>query len=165
MVATLLAGVSRQLAVPAGLWSSLPANYLYAALPGDFYQQGFYAEHWYVRPRVFPQFFDGQGLHFTETLRLAPPETAAPGPVVLHLAGTPDPAATDLVAVAAAVRAALGPNVPAVLPTDLRLAYAARHEFDQRTGLPVAVELTVSCACRDVYHKEYSLAISPILPV
>lgn len=164
VVATLLAGVGRQLAAPAGLWPSLPANYLYAALPGDFYQQGFDSEHQYARPKAFPQFFDGQALYFTETLRLAPPEAVASGPTVLHLTGTPDPAAPNLAAIAAAVQAALGPEAAAVLPADLRLAYAATHEFDQRTGLPTAVDLTVSCTYRDLYHKEYSLTIASILP-
>ena len=164
VVAALVAGVARQLATPAGLGPSLPANYLYAALPGDFYQQPFDSGHQYARPKGFPQFFDGLALHFTETLRLAPPDAAPPGQALLRLAGTLDPAATDLAAVAARVHAALGPDAPAVLPADLRFAYAATHVFDRNTGLPVAVELAVSCACPDRYHKEYSLTIAPILP-
>ena len=161
VVAALVAGVSRQLARPAGLWPSLPYDYLYAALPGSFYQQPFETTCRYVRPRVFPQFFDGLALHFTETLRLAAP--AAPGPVELAVTGTIDPVATDVAAVAARIRAALGPG-PAVAPEDVRFAYAATHCFARDTDLPTHVRLTVSCAYQEVFYKEYHLVVQALPP-
>lgn len=68
----LVAGVNRQLARPAGLWPSLAYDYLYAALPDDFYQQPFETTHQYVGPKVFPQFFEDLDLHFIESRQLAP---------------------------------------------------------------------------------------------
>jgi len=159
VVAALVTGVGRHLARPAGLWPSLPYNYLYAALPGSFYQQPFETNSQYTRPRAFPQFFDGLALHFTETLRLASPDDLAH--VVLALTGPLDPAATNVAAVAARVEAVLGTPVA---PADLRVAYAATHCFDRRTGLPTRAELTVSCAYQDRYHKEYHLLLTAIPP-
>ena len=111
----------------------MPYDYLYAVLPGSFYQQPFETTCRYVRPRVFPQFFDGLALHFTETLRLAAP--AAAGPAELAVTGTIDPVATDVAAVAARIRAALGPG-PAVAPEDVCFAYAAIHCFAREPTCP-----------------------------
>ena len=160
VVDALVAGIGRQLARPAGLWPSLPSNYLYAALPGSFYGQPFETNQQYTRPKAFAQFFDGQALHFTETLRLAAPDD--PAHVVLELTGTPDLTATDVAAVAARVGAAFGSGHPAVAPEELRFTYFGTHSFEKSTGLPARVELTVSCAYQNLYHKEYHLVINAI---
>lgn len=161
VIEALVAGVRQQLARPAGLWPSLPYNYLYAALPGSFYGQPFESNSQYCRPKVFPQFFDGLALAFTETLRLAQADT--PAQVLLRLTGALAPGPTDLTAVAAHVGAALGPR-HSVAPEELRFAYAATHCFVKSTGLPAHVELTVSCAYQDLYHKEYHLVIQSLQP-
>lgn len=157
LLAGLVADVDRQLAQPEGVWPSLPYNYFYAALLGSFYQQPFEANSRYARPRVFPQFFDGLDLHFTETLRLAPDQDD-PAQALLLLHGVLDPQATAVAAVAERIRVALGSPVP-VEPEEVLVAYHATHCLLKSTGLPVAVELTVSCTYRDLYHKEYYLTI------
>ena len=156
MLDQLVAGVDRQLARPEGLWPSLAYDYLYAALPGNYYQQPFETNSRYVSRRVFPEFFEGLALHFTETLRLAPAND--PTQAGLHLSGTIDPVATDLAAVARHIEAALG-RPTAVAPAEVGFAYAATHRFGVDTGLPAAVVLTVSCTYQDQYRKEYHLAI------
>ncbi|WP_310394849.1 hypothetical protein [Hymenobacter sp.] len=156
--------VARRLARPAGLWPSLALDYLYAALPGNFYAQAFDAGQPYTAPRAFPQFFDGLGLCFLETLRLAPPDPAAPDRARLHLTGAPDPAGPDADGAAAAARVAAALGI-AVAPAEVRRTYAATHDFALSTGLPTAVELTVRCAYRDLYCKEYHLTVTPILPL
>ena len=105
---------------------------------------------------MFPEFFEGLALHFTETLRLAPATDS--GPAVLHLSGTIDPVTTALAAVARHIAAALG-RPTAVAPAEVGFAYAATHRFGAGTGLPAAVVLTVSCTYQDQYRKEYHLAI------
>lgn len=165
MLDELEAAVDRRLARPAGLWPSLALDYLYAALPGDFYQQAFDTGQQYTAPRAFPEFFDGLGLYFRETLRLAPPDPAAPDRTRLHLTGTPDPAGPDADGAAAAARVAAALDTAAVAPAEVRRTYAATHEFARSTGLPTAVELTVRCTYRDLYCKEYHLTITPILPL
>ena len=157
MVTLLVAGVSRQLAQPEGLWPSLCYDYQYAALPGSFYQQRFETSHQYLSSKVFPEFFEGLALHFTEILRLAPADGPA-DQVVLRLTGIIDPAATDLAAVARHVQTVLGLPT-AVVPADVCFAYTATHCFVESTGLPAAVALTVSCTYQDQYRKEYQLAI------
>jgi hypothetical protein len=99
VLAVLLPDVARQLARPDGLYTSLSYNYAYAALLGDFYRQPFETGRAYTRLRVFPGFYDGLDLHFTETLRLAPAEAADPGRVVLHLAGAAHRPAMQLAAI------------------------------------------------------------------
>jgi len=162
VVAALVAGIDQQLAQPSSLAPSLPLDYLYAALPGCFYQQPFETNSRYARPRAFPEFFDGLALHFTETLRLAPLEVltpaAEPPAPVLHLTGTLDGTATDVGAVAARIQATLG-TAHAVRPEDLRLTYEATHRFAKNTGWPTAVALTVRCAYQDMYDKEYHLTL------
>ena len=157
----LVAGVARQLAQPTGLGPSLAYDYLYAALPGDFYQQPFETSHRYVGPKVFPQFFEGLDLHFTESLRLAP--AGAPDQAVLRLTGTIDPVATDLAAEARRIGAAL--RRPAdVDPAGLQFAYQATHRVVPGTGLPATVALTVRCTYPDVYRKEYHLRLEAVSP-
>ncbi len=162
MLARMVARVDQQLAQPAGLWPSLRPDYLYAALPGDFYQQLFETNSRYTQAKVFPQFLGLLDLHFVETLRLAPPESRAPGELptqaVLQLTGALDPTATDVPGVAAAIQAALGRTAP-VVPEEVQFAYEATHCFDRSTGRPVAVKLTVSCTYQNLYHREYYLTI------
>ncbi|WP_046245618.1 hypothetical protein [Hymenobacter terrenus] len=161
LVDALVAGVDRQLAHPAGLESSLAYDYLYAALPGSFYAQLFADNCQYTRARTFPQFFDGLALHFIETLRLA--DAGPSGQVVLRLRGTLDAAATDVAAVAEYLRATLGQSA-AIAPADVLFSYEATHSFAPGTGLPAEVHLTVRCAYRELYCKEYHLTFTPILP-
>lgn len=158
VVDSLVAGLDRQLAHPAGLGPSLALDYAYAALLGDFYRQPFAPGSRYQQPRGFPHFFDGLTLHFTETLRLDP-AAADPAHVVLRLRGELDRAATDLSAIAALIQARLGqPDAPD--PARLQATYQATHTLRADTGWPVAVELTVRCNYGTLYGKEYYLAIA-----
>lgn len=157
-----MAGVERQLAQPTGLEPSLAYDYLYAALPGNFYQQPFDTAYQYVGVKGFPQFFAGLDLHFTETRRLAPADGS--GQTVLRLAGTIDPVTTDLAAVARHLGAALGCAADPD-PAGLQFAYQATHRLLPATGLPTAVDLTVSCTFpAGQYRKEYHLRIAAVSP-
>ena len=160
VMAELLAGIDEQLADPAGLGPSLAYDYAYAALLGDFYQQPFDTNHQYQRARVFPEFLGGLALHFTETLRLDPAADPAPTQVGLRLRGTLDRAVTDVAAIASIIQARLG-LAQALDPADLSARYQATHRLDADTGRPVVVELSVRCAYRDQYEKEYHLTIQP----
>jgi hypothetical protein len=160
VVATLVAGVDRQLVRSAGLAPSLSYDYLYAALPGGFYGQPFATDCQYTRAKTFPQFFDGLDLHFAETLRLADADPS--GQVVLRLRGALDAAATDVAAVAERLRGRLGQQA-AVAAADVLFSYEATHAFGPGTGLPAEVRLTVRCTYQDLYCKEYHLVITPIL--
>jgi hypothetical protein len=158
VLAVLLPDVARHLAHPDGLYASLSYNYAYAALLGDFYQQPFAVGRAYTRPRGFPGFYDGLDLHFTETLLLAPADPDHPGRVVLHLVGAAHLPAMRLAAIAARIQEALG-HSETVVAEEIIFAYQATHCLAQPTGLPLTVELTVSCTYRDRYHKAYSLTI------
>jgi len=158
VVAELIAGTDQHLASPAGLGLSLPYDYAYAALLGNFYQQPFDTQHHYWQAKEFPNFFDALALHFAETLRLAPADD--PAQVTLHLGGELDRAATDVAAIAAYVQATLG--LPAAIdPAEVQATYQATHTLLRATGLPLAVKLTVRCTYREQYCKEYYLTISP----
>lgn len=161
----LVQGLVEQLRRPGTVLASLRLDYFFGFLLQNVYGQRFETGFRYGQPRCFPQFFAGLDLWFTERLELAVP--SGPERVALRLTGQPDPARTNLVAVAEQVAAAQQLLAPAgsdasaapVLPEALRFAYEASAELDAATGWPVRVEAAVRCWVPGGYSKEYFLRL------
>lgn len=161
----LMAGLDEQLRRPGALLASLRLDYFFGFLLPNVYEQRFESGFRYGQARCFPQFFAGQDLWFGERLELAPP--TAPERVALRLRGQPDPARTNLAAVARqldAARRLLAPDAQAATtpPQALCLAYEATAELDAATGWPVSVEASVRCGVTDGYGKEYFIRLEQL---
>ena len=158
----LLEGLDEQLRRPGAVLASLRLDYFFGFLLQNLYGQRFESGFRYGQARCFPQFFAGQDLWFWERLELALP--TAPERVALRLRGQPDPARTNLAAVAQqldAARQLLAPDAQAAPtpPQALCLAYEATVELDAATGWPMSVEASVRCGVADGYGKEYFIRL------
>lgn len=158
MTNAIIEDFDRQVLIPQSMFDSLPYDYFYPAFVKNVYAQRFETNSTYMQRKWFPQFFPAAGLCFQETMTLHPPETPESETVTLHFRGVLDAEQTPLAEIAQALETRLA-SAPAIRPEELHCRYQATHELDKKTGLPVAIALTVACHCPNIYQKEYHLTV------
>lgn len=148
--------------VPDGsaLLASLRFDYFFSLFFKNVCHQRFETFATYTQRIGFPQFFSDVSVGFVEQMTLEP--STAPEPfATLTFSSQVDEAATDRAAVAGAIAERLG-NPLAPAPAALHFTYDATCVLDKASGLPVALDVAVTCGARPRYQKEYTLTVRRI---
>ena len=159
----LIDGVEAQLTQPGAVLASLRLDYLFGFLWQNVYGQLFESGFRYEQAKVFPRFFAGADLWFSERLELLPPTVA--GQVTVRLSGPLDLERTDTAAVARQIDKELRDANAGATPTDpatLHGTYVATCQLDQATGWSLSLDASVRCQAGEAYSKEYFLRFESI---